>query len=286
MALFSREFLVCSIVSCIYSNAIVPLFISIKEEKYRFMVAALAPAIAVIPSVICKHIALRRSSQVVHPGRSFVLASFIRGGVVYVYRIMQADFQNIWLFIALSLFSGVMNFLKEATHRVRMSLWKYIISLLRRTVCCARLREIPCNTPYYRRLKADLDIQDMLFEYGTLVIGQGYFVLYHTESFEVPISSFIFEALKRVAIGVGIDLLFNCFSNFLQIHYYNIPIAHVWKKYWKRHVLAHLLIVLVTVSCCTAALLSFFHARESGTNNGQYIVKNCTFFHSDLLGLS
>ena len=278
MALLSTEFLVCSILSYVYSYAIVPLFIRIKEEKYKFLVAALAPAISIIPSVICKHIALRRSSEVVHPGRSFVLASFMRGGVIYVYRIMQADFQNIWLFIGLSLFSGVMNFLKKATHRVRMALWRHIISLLRKTVCCAELREIPCNTPHYRRLKADLDIQDMLFEYGTLVIGQAYFVLYHTESFEVSISSFIFEAVKRVAIGVGIDFLFNCLSNFVQIHYYNIPIARVWKKYWKRHVLAHMLIVMVTVSYFTTVLLSCFQARESGTNDGQYVVKNCTFF--------
>ena len=278
MALLSTEFLVCSILSYVYSYAIVPLFIRIKEEKYKFLVAALAPAISIIPSVICKHIALRRSSEVVHPGRSFVLASFMRGGVIYVYRIMQADFQNMWLFVGLSLFSGVMNFLKKATHRVRMALWRHIISLLRKTVCCAELREIPCNTPHYRRLKADLDIQDMLFEYGTLVIGQAYFVLYHTESFEVSISSFIFEAVKRVAIGVGIDFLFNCLSNFVQIHYYNIPIARVWKKYWKRHVLAHMLIVMVTVSYFTTVLLSCFQARESGTNDGQYVVKNCTFF--------
>ena len=284
-ALLSTEILACSILSYIYSYVIVPLFISIKEEKYKFLVAALAPGISIIPSVICKHIAFRRSSEVVHPGRSFVLASFIRGGVIYVYRIMQADFQNIWLFIALSLFSGVMNFLKKATHRVRMSLWRYIISLLRRTVCCAELREIPCNTPHYRRLKADLDIQDMLFDYGTLVIGQAYLVLYHTESFELSISSFIFEAVKRVAIGVGIDFFFNCLSNFVQIHYYNIPIARVWKKDWKRHVLAHLLIVMVIVSYFTTGLLSCFDARKSGTNDGQYIVKNCTFFHSDLLGL-
>ena len=278
MALLSTEILVCSVLLFIYSHVIVPLFINIKEEKYKFLVAALT-------SVICKHIALRRSSEIVDPGRSFVLASFIRGGVIYVYRIMQAGFQSMWLFIGLSLFSALMNFLEKATHRVRMSLWKYIISLLRRTVCCAELREMPCNTPHYRRLKADLDIQDMLFEYGTLVIGQAYFVLYHTESFELSMSSFFFEALERVVFGVGIDFLFNCVSNFVQIHYYNIPIARVWKKYWKRHVLAHWLIVLVTVSCCTTALLSCFHARKSGTNDGQYIVKNCTFFHSDLLGL-
>ena len=135
--------------------------------------------------------------------------------------------QNIWLFIGLSLFFSVMNFLKKATHRVRMSLWKYIISLLNRTVCCVRLSEMPCNTPHYRRLKADLDIQDMLFEYSTLVLSQAYFVLYHVESFGLSMSSFVFEALKKVAIGIEIDFFFNFLSNFVQIHYYNLPINRV-----------------------------------------------------------
>ena len=184
MALLTTQFAVCTILSFTFWYGIVPYFISFKVEKYKFMLAALAPASFVTPSVICKHIALRRSSKVVHPGRSFVLASFIRAGTIYLYRIMQADFQNIWLFIGLSLFSSVMNFLKKATHRVRMALWKYIFSLLRRTVCCARLSEMPCNTPHYRRLKADFDIQDMLFEYSALVISQAYFVLYHVESFQ------------------------------------------------------------------------------------------------------
>ena len=206
MALLSTEILVCSIMFFIYLHAIMPFFISIKEEEYRFMVAVLTPAISIIPSAICKHIALRRSSEVVHPGRCFVLASFIRGGVIYVYRIIQADFQSIWLFVGLSLFSGVMNFLEKATHQVRMTLWKYIISLLGRTVCCARLREIPCNTPHYRRLKADLDIQDMLFEYGTLVIGQAYFVLYHTESFELSMSSFVFEAFLKISCSIAFQI--------------------------------------------------------------------------------
>ena len=286
MALISTEFLVCSLLSFIYRYTIVPFFISIKEDKYKFLVVAMAPAITIIPAVICKHIALRRSSEVVHPGRSFVLAYFVRGGVIYLYRIMQADFQNLWLFVGLSLFSGVMNFLKKATHRVRMALWKYIISLLRRTVCCARLHEMPRNTPHYRRLKADLEIQDVLFEYSTLVISQAYFVLYHIESFKLSVPYFFLEALKRVAIGIGIDFFFNCLSNFVQIHYYNIPIARVWKKYWKRHVSANLIIVMVIVSYFTPVLLSCFQARESGANGTLYKVKKCTFFHSDWLRLS
>ncbi len=141
---------------------------------------------------------------------------------------MQADFKNIWLFIGLSLFSGFLKILKTATHRIRIKLWRYIISQLQRTVCCQRLNELPSNTPHYRRLKADLEIQDMLFEYSTLVLTQGYFVLYFVESFKLSLLSFFYESLKRLAIGIGIDFFFNCLSNFVQIHYYNIPIGRVW----------------------------------------------------------
>ena len=278
LALVSMELVVSSILGFIYKYAIVPFFNSVKQEDYKFLVAVMVPGITIIPAVICKHMALRRSSAVVDPGRSFVLVYVIRGGVILLYRTMQADLKSIWLFIGLSLFSGFLNFLEKATYRIRMKLWTYIISLLNRTVCCRRLNELPQNTPHYRRLKADLEIQDMLFEYSTLVLSQGYFVLYFVESFQLSVSSFCLESLKRVAIGIGIDFLFNCLSNFVQIHYYNIPVGRVWTKYWKRHMLANFIIVIVMVSYFSPVLLSVFQARETGTSTRQYIVRNCTFF--------
>ena len=278
MALVSLQFIACTIISYAYRYGIVPYFNSLKREDYKFMVAAMAPGLTIIPAAICKHLALRGSSDVIEPGRSFVLVYVVRGGVIYLYRVMQADFKNIWLFIGLSLFSGVMNVLKEATHNVRMKLWRKIISLLRQTVCCRNLNEMPRNTPHYRRLKADLEIQDMLFGYGTFMISQAYYVLYFIESYKFPVQPFMYESLKRVAIGMGIDFVFNFLSNFVQIHYYNIPIGHVWSKYWKRHMLANFIIVMVIVSYFTQILLSVFRARETGTSNEQYIIRNCTLF--------
>ena len=155
-----------------------------------------------------------------------------------------------------------------------------IISLLNRTVCCQGLNELPRDTPHYRRLKADLEIQDMLFEYSTLVLSQGYFVLYFVESFQLySVSSFCLGFLKRVAIGIGIDFFFNCLSNFVQIHYYNIPVGRVWTKYWKPHMLANFIIVIVIVSYFSPVLLSVFQAREAAASYRQHIVRrNCTFF--------
>ena len=278
LALVSTELVVSSMLALTYKYAIVPFFNGIKQESCKFLVAVMVPGITIIPAVICKHIALRRSSEVVDPGRSFVLVYFIRGGVILLYRTMQADLKSIWLFIGLSLYSSFLNFLEKATYRIRMKLWTYIISLLNRTACCRRLNELPQNSPHYRRLKADLEIQDMLFEYSTLVLSQGYFVLYFVESFQLSVWSFCLEFLKRVAIGIGIDFFFNCLSNFVQIHYYNIPVGRVWTKYWKRHMLANFLIVIVIVSYFSSVLLSVFQARETGTSTRQYIVRNCTFF--------
>ncbi len=120
------------------------------------------------------------------------------------------------------------------------------------------------------------EIQDMLFEYSTLVLTQGYFVLYFVESFKLSFLSFFYESLKRLAIGIGIDFFFNCLSNFVQIHYYNIPIGRVWTKYWKRHLLANFIAALVIVSYFSPVLLSILQARESEAR--KYAIRNCTLF--------
>ena len=272
--LVSTQFVLSFIFAVTCRYAIVPYFNAIKQRNHKFLAAAMVPALTFIPTVICKHIALRRSSELVHPGRSFALVYFFRGVGIFLFRIMQADFKNIWLFIGLSLLSGVLKFLKKATYQLRMNLWRKFIYLLKRTVCCRRLDEMPSNTAHYRRLKADLEIQDMLFEISILVSSQGYYLLYHVENFDVAVSSYLYKSLKKIAVAVGIDFLFNYISNFVEIHIHNIPISRVWRKYWKRHVLANFIIVIVVVSYFTPVLLSVFQAR--GTTDGQYAVRNCT----------
>ena len=270
IVLVVTEFVLSSLMAFLYRYAIVPAFISIKEEDYKFLLATAAPAFMVIPALICSHIALWRSSKVVHPGRSFVLAYIIRGGVIYIYRIMQAQLKSVGLFIMLSLLSSVSNFLKKATHEILSKLWRRIIGRFQ----CVHL--LDCPPEHSRRLKADMEIQDMLFEYSSIVSNQCFLVLYYLESFEISMSSLFFESVKRIAIGMGIDLVFNCFSNFVQIHYYNIPVARVWKKCWLRHMLANLLVTMMIVSYTTQALLSAFQARDTGAK--QYLLKNCTLF--------
>ena len=48
------EFVLSYLMAFLYRYAIVPAFISIKEEDYKFLLATAAPAFMVIPALICR----------------------------------------------------------------------------------------------------------------------------------------------------------------------------------------------------------------------------------------
>ena len=123
------------------------------------------------------HMALWRTSEIIEPERTFALVYFIRATFITLYRIMQADFENTWLFVGLSLLSGLSSLLKTATVGIREKVWARVIRFLNRT-CCTRFHHLPGNTPHHKRLKADTEIQNILFENNSLIISQSYIVLY------------------------------------------------------------------------------------------------------------
>ena len=59
---------------------------------------------------------------------------------------MQTDFESIWLFAGLSVFSGVSGFLKTTTASIRQRIWARVIKFLNKT-CCTRLQLLPQETP-------------------------------------------------------------------------------------------------------------------------------------------
>ena len=186
---------------------------------------------------------------------------------------MQADFGNIWLFVGLSLVSGVSSLLKTATVGIREKVWARVIRFLKRT-CCTRLHHLLGNTPHHRRLKADTEIQNILFENYSLIISQCYIVLYRITNFHLSDWSVAKSSLMRIAIGLGIDFVFNFLSTFVRIHWYDIPIARVWSKYWKRHIFANGIIVAVLV--CYFTMLTVFQNRFHDSGAGNYTIRNCT----------
>ena len=264
----------------IYRYFIVPHFNKLEDKMSKAIVAAITPVVALIPTAICKYLALRQSSEMIQPDRSFLLAYFLRGATIGLYRIMQADFKSMSLFIGLSLLHGISNVFSKATEGLREKMWTILTAYLRRTCCCRRLKLLSLNTPHRRRLTADIEIQNILFEQNMLILSQAFLVLYLITSFDISPWPVIKASLINMAIGLGIDFFFNCISVCIQIHYHNIPMQRVWFKCWKRHVIANAIILMVVLYYFSSVLFTIFETRRNESAK-EYTIRNCTSpFHS------
>ena len=248
-----------------------------KETEGKFkkaVIAALTPGLLFPLTAIVKYVVLRKSSEIITPDRAFVLCYFIRGASIMIYRTMQSDFKNIWLFISLSLLHGVSNVLSKATLNLRIKMWKTFMKCINNTCCGVRLQVQALNTPRIRRLNADLEIQNILFEYTTVIWGQAYLAYYLTMSFDIPPWQTIQNSLTRIAISLALDFVFNLISVFIQIHYYDIPMRKVWTTYWLRHVIANALIIINIVSYFGPWLITVFEGYKYTSK--EYKLRNCT----------
>ena len=116
----------------------------------------------------------------------------------------------------------------------------------------------------------------MLFQFGTLLFSQVYTMLYRYSTFDVALDEEIKIIYPRVVIGLAIEFVFAWLSTFIQVWLYNIAIKTVWSRYWRRHLLANVLIVVVTVSYFSPVLLSVFMSRMKSSYKGKYTLRNCT----------
>ena len=270
----SLAFLGSSLLSYIYSFIIIKYFKESEGKIKKAILAALTPGVIFPLTATVKYLALRASLEIIASDRAFVLCYFLRGGSIVLYRTMQAGFQDIRVFIGLSLLHGVSNVLSKATLNLRIKLWTFLIRCLNRMCCGSRLEVQSLNTPRIRRLNADLEIQNILFEYTAVILSQAYLAFYLVISYDVPPWKIIKASLIRVAISLAIDFAFNIISVFIQIHCYNIPMQRVWVKYWRRHVSANAFMIIVLVSYFGTVLVNVFaHNNHSSTG---YKLKNCT----------
>ena len=188
---------------------------------------------------------------------------------------MQSGLQNIWLFIGLSLLHGVSNVLSKATLDLRIKIWMFFVECYNRTCSCGPgLKVQPLNSPRTRRLNADLEIQNILFEYSTFIVSQTYLACYLVMSFDISPWQVIKSSLIRIAISLAIDFLFNIISVFIQIHFYDIPMHKVWSKYWLRHVTANAFMIIVFVSYFGESLVSVFTGQKYMI--AEHKLRNCT----------
>ena len=270
----SFAFFCSCLIAYMYTYMIIKYFKETEGKFKKAVIAALMPGILFPLTAIAKYVVLRKSSEIITPDRAFVLCYFIRGASIMLYRTMQSDFKNIWLFISLSLLHGVSNVLSKATLNLRIKMWKTFMKCINNTCCGVQLQVRALNTPRIRRLNADLEIQNILFEYTTVIWGQAYLTYYLIMSFDVPYWQTIQNSLTRIAISLASDFVFNLISVFIQIHYYNIPMRKVWTRYWIRHVIANALIIIIIVSYFGPSLVRVFEGYKYTSK--EYKLRNCT----------
>ena len=171
--------------SYIYTYVIIVYFRETEGKIKKATIAALTPGIALLPTAIGKYLVLRKSSKLIAADKAFLMCYFLRGGAILLYRTMQSDFENIWIFIGLSLLHGVSNVLSKATLNLRIKMWKFFIRCANKTSCGAALEVSPYHTPRIRRFNADIEVQNILFEYTTVVLSQSYCILYLVTNFKI-----------------------------------------------------------------------------------------------------
>ena len=258
----------------VYTVILIKYFRLTKDKFRRAIIAATIPGIIFPVTAIIKYLALRKTSEIIAPDRSFVLCYFLRSASIVLYRTIQSGLQDIWLFIGLSLLHGVSNVLSKATLNLRIKLWTWFIKYFNR-ICCGPVLVVRSqNSPRIRRFNADLEIQNILTECNTIILSQVFLACHLAMSYDIPYWQAVKSSLIRVAIGLAIDFLFNIISVFIQIHFYDIPMQMVRKKYWRRHVAANCFIIIVCVSIFGSLITLVFSDIDYASQG--FKLKNCT----------
>ena len=273
------EFISASVWAWLYIYAIFPAFDDQKDALHKAIIAiSLVVPGQLLPLTIYENFGMKQSSGIIQPDRSFIQVYFFYGVTTTLYRTMQADFNSIPQFIILSSILGCLKVALKATLRIQEKLWALVSERLIRICCCRTRKQQPYNTPHQRRLNADLEIQNMLFEYTSIVLSQAYLVLCIVTNYEVsPLSlksAVINDSVVRISLGIAIDLIFNCLSTTIAMHCYDVPVQRVWRKYWKRHVAANVIIITTMVFFFTLHILTTYQTRLNDIS-GKYNITNC-----------
>ena len=271
--IISTQILLGFFIGMLYRYVFVRWFNLTENELYKAAIAMITPALTLIPVAICEHLALKTSS-IVEPGRSFVLVYFIQGVNIMLYRSMQADVNDIWIFIALSLLREFFNVFQTATERLLKKhfhrFWQYVGKIC---PCTRRLGEATPDTDHHRRLNLDRDIQVMLYESTALILSQAYLALYLIINFDTDLRVVLKRRTRNVSIALGINFFANWLCILIHIHWHKNLLQEVWHKHWKRHVLFNVLAGAIMIWYFTDVLLSVFEATPENTKG---VIKNCT----------
>ena len=225
-----------------------------QNEKGKLLLALFSPLVGVIFKVISR-LCVQRLWKITHPGYSYVLLVPLYLGTAIMFRVMQADLDNIKSIAILGTIHGAVEVIERSTMVVIDQICHVILK--RTSAPWGSFR-----TPRRERLMADIAIMSMLYESTAIVSVNGILYLYQFIYLQnSPLLKLLQDCAIQICVTLVIEWFFTSVSLAIATRFQNIAVMAVWRKRWKRHILVAI-INLVPLAIWTAAnLLEIVHGR-------------------------
>ena len=201
-----------------------------QNEHGKLLIALFSPVFGVIFKVILR-LCTQRLKKIAHPGYSYILLVPLYFGSAIMFRVMQAELENIKLIAVLGIIHGAVEVLERST----MVFIDHIchVILKRRSAPWGSFR-----TPRRERLMADITILGMLCESTAIVCVNGLLYVYRFIYLQnISLLKLLQEFAIHTSVPLVIEWFFTGVSLAIETHFQNIAVMAVWRKRWKRHIL-------------------------------------------------
>ena len=225
-----------------------------QTEHGKLLIALFSPLSGVIFKVVLR-LCTQRLKKITHPGYSYVLLVPLYFGSAIMFRVMQAELENIKLIAVLGIIHGAVEVLERST----MVFIDHIchVILKRRSAPWGSFR-----TPRRERLMADIVIISMLSESTAIVCVNGLLNVYQFIYLQNTSSSTLLQKFViHTSVPLVIEWFFTGVSLAIETCCQNIAVMAVWRKRWKRHFVVVIINLVPLAIWTTTNLLEVVHGR-------------------------
>ena len=225
-----------------------------QTEHGKLLIALFSPLFGVIFKVILR-LCTQRLKKIAHPGYSYILLVPLYFGSAIMFRVMQAELDNLKLIAFLGMIHGAV----EVVERSAMVFIDHIchVILKRKSAPWGSFR-----TPRRERLMADIFIISMLYESTAIVCVNGLLYVYRFIYLQnISLLKLLQEFAIHTSVPLVIEWFFTGVSLAIETHFQNIAVMAVWRKRWKRHILVAITNLVPLAIWTTTNLLEVVHGR-------------------------
>ena len=233
-----------------------------ENENRKLLIAIFAPLSGLLLKVIVR-ICIQSSWNITHPGYTYILFVPLYFGSAILFRVMQAELENISAITILGIIHGAAEVLERSTMVVIDHICHVVLK--RRAISWGSFR-----TPRRERLMADIAIISMLYESTAIVSVNGVLYLHKFIYLKENSLSTLFQRfLVASSVQLVIEWFFNSISLAIETYHQNIAVMAVWQRKWKRHVLVAVINVIPLALCSTLPIIQFMHGQLAKSRTDQ-----------------